>query len=266
MVDGLHNFRDIANCGGALPPGRLYRSDHLKDLTPLGVDQLARKCRSVVNLISREQKLGSESTDWAAYDERFEARGVRVFELGINTQAQAMKMYVLGAVGKLEAYKGMLSDRTVLDKFRAALRVFSQPENLPAVFHCHSGMDRTGLLSMLCLLAVGAEASDIVADYAVTSTPEFSGTPESQWRSHLHMPSIRELGKDEGTNIFVSEASTMEGLLTWLAAQFGGRADGILTAPNGLALSAEQVAALKAALLAPAGDNASGTTASAANL
>ena len=39
----------------------------------------------------------------------------------------------------------------------------------PALFHCAAGKDRTGLLAMLVLGAVGVGHDDIVEDYALTS-------------------------------------------------------------------------------------------------
>ena len=42
------------------------------------------------------------------------------------------------------------------------------PDALPAVFNCAAGKDRTGLLAALVLGALGVEAPDIVADYALT--------------------------------------------------------------------------------------------------
>ena len=43
------------------------------------------------------------------------------------------------------------------------------PGALPAVFHCAAGKDRTGLLAMLVLGALGVSDSDIVDDYALTA-------------------------------------------------------------------------------------------------
>ena len=151
------------------------------------------------------------------------------------------------------------ADGDALAVFRRALLLFADPANLPAVFHCHSGLDRTGLLSMLCLFAVGATRAEIVADYSATSTPEYSGTARSQWLAHLHLPSIQELGEEKGSNMFLSDASTMEGLLEWLSDRFGGRPEAILTSPQprGLGLNRQQLSALRAALKST-GDDAAG--------
>jgi protein-tyrosine phosphatase len=55
-------------------------------------------------------------------------------------------------------------------RFAAVFRVLAGPDALPAVFHCAAGKDRTGLVAALLLGALGVEAHDIVADYALTQT------------------------------------------------------------------------------------------------
>jgi protein-tyrosine phosphatase len=53
-------------------------------------------------------------------------------------------------------------------RFAAVFAVLADTDALPAVFHCAAGKDRTGLLAALLLGALGVEAHDIVADYALT--------------------------------------------------------------------------------------------------
>src|SRR5206468_7178285 len=43
------------------------------------------------------------------------------------------------------------------------------PTNHPMVFHCTAGKDRTGLMAMLLLGALGVSDDDIVADYELTT-------------------------------------------------------------------------------------------------
>lgn len=50
-------------------------------------------------------------------------------------------------------------------KVAQAIRTIAAPENLPALFHCTSGKDRTGITAALLLSAVGVQRKDIVEDY-----------------------------------------------------------------------------------------------------
>jgi protein-tyrosine phosphatase len=54
------------------------------------------------------------------------------------------------------------------DQFAEAFRILAGAEALPAVFHCAAGKDRTGILAVLILGALGVERDLIVADYALT--------------------------------------------------------------------------------------------------
>ena len=54
-------------------------------------------------------------------------------------------------------------------RYADAIRRLALPGALPAVFHCAAGKDRTGLLAMLVLGALGVSDRDIVDDYALTA-------------------------------------------------------------------------------------------------
>lgn len=66
------------------------------------------------------------------------------------------------------AYHDML--RQGPDRFVQAIEQLSQPEALPAVFHCAAGKDRTGVLAMLLLGSLGVPHEYIAADYALTQS------------------------------------------------------------------------------------------------
>jgi protein-tyrosine phosphatase len=50
-----------------------------------------------------------------------------------------------------------------------SLEVLADRDNLPMVFHCSAGKDRTGLLAAVLLSALGVCDQDIIADYAITA-------------------------------------------------------------------------------------------------
>jgi protein-tyrosine phosphatase len=52
--------------------------------------------------------------------------------------------------------------------FGIVLRGLAEPEDLPALFHCVAGKDRTGFTAMLLLAALGVPDETIVADYELT--------------------------------------------------------------------------------------------------
>jgi len=66
-------------------------------------------------------------------------------------------------------YLGMLAEGAAT--VATALRLLADPANLPAVFHCSVGKDRTGVLAAVILGVLGARDADIVDDYALSAAP-----------------------------------------------------------------------------------------------
>jgi protein-tyrosine phosphatase len=52
--------------------------------------------------------------------------------------------------------------------FGIVLRGLAEPADLPALFHCVAGKDRTGFTAMLLLAALGVPDETIIADYELT--------------------------------------------------------------------------------------------------
>jgi protein-tyrosine phosphatase len=48
------------------------------------------------------------------------------------------------------------------------LEILAEPENQPALFHCHAGKDRTGLIAGLLLSLANVAPGIIADDYALT--------------------------------------------------------------------------------------------------
>jgi len=49
--------------------------------------------------------------------------------------------------------------------FRNVLEILLQPDGYPAIIHCQVGKDRTGIISALLLLALGADRQEIITDF-----------------------------------------------------------------------------------------------------
>jgi protein-tyrosine phosphatase len=68
----------------------------------------------------------------------------------------------------LETYTDVMIDRNAR-LFGELLRRLSAPQNLPLLFHCTAGKDRTGIAAMLLLLTLGVPEETIVADYTLSN-------------------------------------------------------------------------------------------------
>ncbi|WP_285776650.1 tyrosine-protein phosphatase [Microtetraspora sp. NBRC 13810] len=161
----VHNFRDLggyaADAGLTVRWGRLYRSDSLAKLQGADWDRfLALGVRTVIDL---------------RYPWEIAARG-RIPEsdgLGYHNLSIEHRPYDQEALGADVEPGRYLADRfgevahDGTAEIRRALEVVAEGD-APAVFHCASGKDRTGLLAALILSLLGVSEEDVVADFALT--------------------------------------------------------------------------------------------------
>ena len=165
---GVYNFRDLGGYptrdGRSVRWRTLFRADGLGRLTADDVETLRPIALKTVVDLRRAHEI----------DERgrfpFEAYPVAFHHLPVidsTWDRELARSEGLPATEFLHrAYTAMLAEGA--PRFAAAFRVLAGPDALPAVFNCAAGKDRTGLLAALVLGALGVEAPDIVADYALT--------------------------------------------------------------------------------------------------
>ena len=72
------------------------------------------------------------------------------------------------AVMMVDLYRRFVSHAESRAVFAAAMRVIMTPGELPLLFHCTAGKDRTGWLAAVVLTALDVERDTIVADYLRT--------------------------------------------------------------------------------------------------
>jgi protein-tyrosine phosphatase len=68
-----------------------------------------------------------------------------------------------------ELYRRFVSSETIRGTFAQALRLVATAENLPLLFHCTVGKDRTGWLAAVVLAALDVPRDVIMADYVRTN-------------------------------------------------------------------------------------------------
>ena len=131
--------------------------------------------------------------------------------------------------------------REMLDEGRATIaetvRILSREENLPAVFYCAAGKDRTGVLAGLVLDALGVAAESIVADYHLS-------------KEHVERIRARAGGGamvDQPPAFMQAPEGAMELLLAWIREEHGSTAAYL----DGIGVPGETIAALQDNLLEP---------------
>jgi len=166
-LDGAFNFRDLGGLpthdGGTTRAGMMFRSDALHHLVPSDVDQLTDLgMRTIIDLrsaveLDRTGRGPLEETDmqWLhAPLSHGDAAAGRVLPPALAE----------GDLGR--HYVESLAERT--ETLAEVIGHLASRENLPAVFHCTAGKDRTGMVAALVLSLVGVPDDVIVHDYTLT--------------------------------------------------------------------------------------------------
>ncbi|WP_150462126.1 tyrosine-protein phosphatase [Nesterenkonia ebinurensis] len=164
----LVNLRDLGGIpveGGRVKPGVLWRSDDPTIAPREEISALAQQglsavldLRSTPEVVSSPHRLTGELGVRAHHLPLAETA---VHPLAIVEAAPAMRSPV--DVGRW--YAGLV--RSHIHEVAEGLQVIGQAEG-GVLFHCAAGKDRTGILAGVALTLLGADRSEIVADYART--------------------------------------------------------------------------------------------------
>jgi protein-tyrosine phosphatase len=173
-VAGAANLRDLGGYvtrdGRTLRWGVLYRSDALADLTDEDVAYLARlKLHRVVDFRSaaeRERDPDRLPDGVTAVWQPIAGAGLDPGELRDRLMA--------GEVSAGQAAEWLVAgNRAFVGEFREVyarfVRELADPANLPELFHCTAGKDRTGYAAALVLLALDVPRDTAMRDYLLTN-------------------------------------------------------------------------------------------------
>lgn len=241
-LDGVFNFRDLGGLptrdGHVTRRGVMFRSDALHHLEPDAVEHLLEL--GVSTIVDLRSSVELERTGRGP----LESTPIGWLHAPL-THGDAVAGNVLPAAlaeGDLgRHYVESLPERT--DTLALVIRHLAERSNLPAVFHCTAGKDRTGMVAALVLSLVGVDDQVIVHDYTLTDD-RMAGIMERIAASGAFPPDAAPLPANVGR----AEAASMETFLAALRVEYGGATGWAASA--GIADST--LAALRDTLLAPA--------------
>jgi protein-tyrosine phosphatase len=170
-LEGSCNCRDLGGLrtvgGGRTRRGRVFRSDALATLTDADRARLAALgVRAVYDLRTEEERVRAPNRlapDLPQHRLGFIPRGNREMFDAIN----AGRMSAVEARATMcEQYARLALDHT--DSLGAFYRGLLARDGAPALVHCASGKDRTGVGVALLLLTVGVERDEVFEDYLLS--------------------------------------------------------------------------------------------------
>ena len=182
VLDGAVNVRDIGGYrtsdGLQVARGRLFRGDALSQLTGLDVERLDRLgLRTVIDFRTPGEVLLT-GADRLPFGTEFVSLPVGGGDLGsiyelIAGGDHARQRRELGdgraAELMVEINRGFVTDQRQREAFGAAFRLVCSAGQLPLLYHCSGGKDRTGWMTAIVLTSLGVPRELVLRDYLLSN-------------------------------------------------------------------------------------------------
>ncbi|MDG4805198.1 tyrosine-protein phosphatase [Micromonospora sp. WMMD1120] len=177
---GAPNARDLGGLVGAggrrVRDGQLIRTPALGRLTDEDVPVLAKLGPACVLDLRAPAEIAVAPADRLAGEPRVVRLPVHDPEHPVFTYVSAVllghdldayaELARQGTAGAMAAiYRWFVTGESARAGFAEAVRLAGRAENLPLVYHCSAGKDRTGWLTVILLTALGVDEAAIRADY-----------------------------------------------------------------------------------------------------
>ena len=177
---GAPNARDLGGLVGAdgrrVRVGQLIRTPALGRLTDEDLPVLAKLGPACVLDLRDSSEIAVAPADRFAGEPRVVRLPVHDPEHPVFTYVSAVllghdldsyaELARQGTAGAMTAiYRWFVTGESARVGFAESVRLAAQAENLPLLYHCSAGKDRTGWLTVILLTALGVDEAAIRADY-----------------------------------------------------------------------------------------------------
>lgn len=172
-MTGAYNFRDLGGIqtkeGKYVKWGKLFRSDDLSSLTDEDLAYLESvNLTSVVDFRSEGEV--------AAAPDRMPSSVVNYYSYSVipgNLQGVVENFSSIDPSSvdtlMMEMNSALVTDSAFVGRYRDFFMLLQNEANIPLVFHCSAGKDRTGLAAALILYALGVDEERIMKDYLLSN-------------------------------------------------------------------------------------------------
>jgi protein-tyrosine phosphatase len=226
-LDGAHNFRDLG--GYATADGRrvkwgvLYRSDALADLSDADLAYLERlDLKRVVDFRSRLERERDPDRIPAAAGLDVVLRPIQ----GDALDPAELRERLMSGDGSADDWKQLLIEanrafvRDFGEVYAGFLRDLADAAELPVLFHCTAGKDRTGFAAAVALLAAGVPRETVMRDYLLTN--HFSADHTERVLTVLRIFSLFRTQPDAVRPLFEARREYLQAAFDTIDAEFGG--------------------------------------------
>lgn len=212
-MDGGYNFRDMGGIknkdGKFVKWGKMFRSDELHNLMSSDLKYLASiPIVSVVDFRSEQEiNAGPDKLPKSVKND---------FKLSIApgnlSMSPDLEKYTANQFVDfmIEMNRMFVTDSAIINQYRKFFELIQDQKNVPLMFHCTAGKDRTGMAAALFLYSLGVDDETIMNDYLSsniylekkydfikTTRPNFE--PLFSVRSEYLQAGLDQIKKDHGS-------------------------------------------------------------------
>jgi protein-tyrosine phosphatase len=211
--EAVFNFRDLGGYrtrgGQILAWRRLFRSSELHHMTSHDITRLREeiRLRSVIDLRRSRQLEPSSPLNEVGV----EYYNIPLIDRGNDNENLNQDFSNMGEVYSYLVRREEFGRRVV-----EALEIIAEPDNLPLVFHCSAGKDRTGILTAIVLSILGVTDEDIIEDYTLTAP--YMRELINRWNND---PKSSEVLKNVPEYLLKASPESMTVLLSTLKREYG---------------------------------------------
>lgn len=200
-LEGTSNLRDLGgwrtNQGRHTRFGRLFRSAKLSNLTTADELRLAGLgIRNICDLRGVEE---------IRHDASVQLDGSRLHLLPMEAHLDGLLQGILAqrdiARGDMEDFISTAYEtypHACAEQLRSLFALILEDDNLPLLFHCAAGKDRTGFAAAVVLTTVGVGWKSVLQDYLATN---------QHWRRDFKLP--RGMTEEVGAPLFAANESML---------------------------------------------------------
>ena len=222
-INGGHNFRDMGGYrttdGRTVRWATLYRSGVMSKIDPSEIATL--KSLGIVSIcdLRTTRERARHPTTW------HEGSSVEMLTRDYDMSAGVLKNLIAGEDVSTQdiadhmhvIYRDLLEEQA--ESYAALFRRLADGQ-VPLVFNCAAGKDRTGIAAALILSALGVSREDVMADYALTN--EFIDGLVDMMRQDEDFSEWFSEKPESAYPLLRAEPPYLEGMFDELEERYGG--------------------------------------------
>jgi protein-tyrosine phosphatase len=169
-LESAYNFRHACGYqtqqGTFAEWGRIYRSGEICNLTEHDIERLNfLEIKTIIDFRTEQEKADCPDANLSTVKNRIDLpidAGSMVYNI------QKYSALTNGREIMREVNRFLV--RNCINEYSAFFKICSDKKNIPILFHCSAGKDRTGLAAALLLSAIGVDRETIITDYCLSAT------------------------------------------------------------------------------------------------